>query len=110
MNKGLVGTPEYNLWSGAKERAKKYSRDFDLEVSDIKIPELCPVFRIPLVCGVKKQTINSPTLDRLDNNKGYVKNNVWVISHKANSLKRGASVEELENLVFKIKEQLKGVT
>ena len=39
--------------------------------------------------------MNSPSLDRMDNSKGYVKGNVQVISHKANSMKFSASKDEL---------------
>jgi len=38
-------------------------------------------------------------LDRIDNNKGYIKDNVWVISRKANTIKNNASLEELKALV-----------
>jgi hypothetical protein len=38
---------------------------------------------------------NSPALDRIDNNKGYVKGNVMVVSHRANMMKVDASPEEL---------------
>jgi hypothetical protein len=37
----------------------------------------------------------SPSLDRIDNNKGYIKGNVEVISWKANIMKSNASPEEL---------------
>jgi len=38
---------------------------------------------------------NSPTLDRIDNRKGYVKGNVIVVSWRYNSLKKDAPPEEL---------------
>lgn len=37
----------------------------------------------------------SPSLDRLDSSKGYVKGNVRVISKRANQLKNNATVEEM---------------
>ena len=103
-NKGLSGTHEYALWSAAKERSVKFKRPFDIEVSDIVIPETCPVLGIPLFKGVGKQTRNSPTLDRIDTTKGYVKGNVAVISLRANSLKQDATVEMLEKLIAYMKQ------
>jgi hypothetical protein len=47
---------------------------------------------------------NSPSLDRIDNTKGYVPGNVWVISWRANDLKRNATLEELKLLVAALEE------
>ena len=66
---------------------------FNLELSDIKIPSHCPILGIPLVsvvgCGMGsiKARNNSPSIDRIDNTKGYVKGNVTIISMRANDLK-----------------------
>jgi hypothetical protein len=38
---------------------------------------------------------SSPSLDRIDNSKGYVKGNVAVISFRANTLKNNATADEL---------------
>ena len=78
---------ELRLFNAAKTRATAKGREFSIELSDIHIPELCPVFLIPMV---------SPSLDRIDNEKGYVKGNVRVISKRANQLKNNATVEEMQ--------------
>ena len=91
---------EKNMLLGAKGRAKKNGLEFNLVESDIIIPKYCPVFpEIELHKGDGKISDNSPTLDRIDNNKGYVKDNVKVISHKANSLKRDGNVELFKRLI-----------
>lgn len=97
--------PEKVLLRNAKKRAKEKGLDFSIEASDIVVPEVCPVFKMPLVLahGKGKRGYNpaqdTPTLDRIDNTKGYVKGNVWVISWKANRLKNNATVDDLKRLV-----------
>jgi hypothetical protein len=39
---------------------------------------------------------NSPSIDRIDPARGYIKENIWVISHRANQIKSDASHEELK--------------
>lgn len=105
-NLGLSRTPTYKLWSGAKERAKKRGWEFTIDPWDIVIPETCPVFGIELVKGVGKQHAGSPTLDRVDSTKGYIKDNVRVISQRANSLKQDATIEQLELLISYMKGEI----
>ena len=102
-NLGLSRTPKYRLWNAAKERAKKREWNFDIDPWDCEIPETCPVLSIPLVKGKGKQHAGSPTLDRVDSSKGYIKGNVRVISQRANSLKQDASIEQLELLISYMK-------
>ena len=84
------------LWIGAiKQRAKKRGIEFSIKESDIHIPDFCPILGIPLIRKVGKCTDNSPSVDRIDSTHGYIKNNVQVISTKANKLKNSASLEEL---------------
>jgi len=42
---------------------------------------------------------NSPTLDRIDNTKGYTKDNIIIVSFKANTIKNSATIEELEKVL-----------
>lgn len=51
---------------------------------------------------------NSASIDRIDNDKRYVKGNVWIISTKANRIKSNATLAELELLVSKLKENING--
>lgn len=88
---------EKRILSRVKARAKKLSIPFNLEDSDINIPEFCPVLGIKLVLvnQGKGYHVDSPSLDRIDPKKGYTKGNVRVISARANLLKNDATVEEL---------------
>jgi len=95
--------PAKRLHAAAKYRAKKYDLDFDIEESDLEIPEFCLVLGIELKQGGMNSP-NSPSLDRIDNNKGYVKGNVRVISHRANTIKSNATQEELEKVLEYVKQ------
>jgi hypothetical protein len=43
-----------------------------------------------------RKTDNSPSLDKIDNEKGYVPGNLAIISSRANAIKSDASLEEIE--------------
>lgn len=90
-------TPEWKMHQRAKMRSKLKGLDFDLELSDINIPDVCPILGIEINMNYGKSGAykNSPSLDRIDNSKGYVKGNVWVISQLANAMKGAASDNEL---------------
>lgn len=87
--------PENYMWKAAKSRAKRQGVPFDISVEDIEIPKRCPVLGIKLKMGHGQPTDNSPSLDRIIPALGYVKGNIEVISHRANSIKRDATPEEL---------------
>lgn len=90
--------PAVGLVSGARARAKKRGILCTINVSDIHIPNKCPVFGIPLFVEGGKRTDNSPTLDRVDPEGGYTPDNIRVISWKANRLKSNMTREELTAL------------
>jgi len=83
-----------SLFSGAKKRALKKGLEFNIELKDIRIPEKCPILKVPLVCSTRY----SPSIDRVFPDKGYVKGNIAVISTLANSMKANATLKEL--LIF----------
>lgn len=87
---------ERNLLCQARYRAKKAGFNFNLELEDVNIPFRCPYLNVVLrsARGTGPR-YNSPTLDRIDNNKGYVKGNVEVISYRANMLKRDLTLDEM---------------
>ena len=89
--------PEQCLLRAARGRANKKQIEFNLTIEDIVIPECCPVLHIKLQRQLGKGKIldTSPSLDRIDNSKGYIKGNVQVISTKANAMKSSANKEEL---------------
>lgn len=80
-----------------KYRAERKGIEFNLTENDVNIPKNCPVLKIKLEPNdIKGGSYNSPSLDRIDNTKGYVKGNVHVISKRANMIKTDATIEEIE--------------
>ena len=90
--------PIMKMLQRAKTRSKNRNHEFNLEFSDIIVPEYCPILNIKLEynSGRAGGEKNSPSLDRKDNTKGYVKGNVIVISQLANCMKSSSSPEELK--------------
>lgn len=82
--------------NAARARSKKNGIDFDITEDDFEIPDVCPLLNIPLFVGEGRKSVkpNSPSLDRLDSDKGYTKDNVWVISFKANTMKSNSTLDE----------------
>ena len=87
--------PEIKMHCLAKLRAKQNDVPFNISKSDIIIPELCPILGLDLKVNQGKVGKNSPSLDRIVPELGYVVGNIQVISHLANTMKSSASKEEL---------------
>jgi len=87
------------MFLAAKARAKRSGIPFSLVLDDILIPEKCPILGIPLISHSDKCDFDSPSLDQITAGGGYTKENVQVISHKANTIKSNATLEELRAVV-----------
>lgn len=90
-------TPEWKMHQRAKQRCKKSGLEFSISVDDIVIPDVCPILGIKLNMNSGRSGAykNSPSLDRIDNTKGYTPDNIQVISQLANAMKGAASNDEL---------------
>ena len=98
-----------HLLAIAKCRANKLGREFELTLEDIVVPEVCPLLGIKLEWGVGKgrhRLDATPSVDRILPDKGYTKENVWIISWRANMLKNNATLEELKRLVKGLEEKI----
>ena len=85
-----------------KARAKREGAEFSLDIDDVPWETRCPIMGMPLdytLCDGKGAKPDSPTLDRIDSNKGYVKGNVQVLSWLANTMKSCASQDELMTFI-----------
>lgn len=81
----------------ARWNAKKQGREFSIKLADLpELPEKCPVFGTPLRMDGSIDEL--PSLDRIDNSRGYVPGNVVFVSRRANRLKGDATSDELQKL------------
>ena len=95
--------PEAYLFNIAKQRSKKKNIEFSITVEDLKMPEVCPLLGIKLDSYSDDIDVH-PSIDRIDSSKGYIKGNVWIISHKANRVKSDATSDELIKIGMALKE------
>lgn len=99
----LVKHPKRVLIKRAKYRSTRKGYEFNLIEEDIPdIPSHCPVLGIPITMNTHKGSglhANSLSLNRIDPKKGYIKNNIEIISQRANHLLSDATVEELEKVI-----------
>jgi hypothetical protein len=93
--------PKSFILYSSRNNAKARGLENNLVLADIpRIPKYCPVFpwiELSFSIGSGKQDC-SPSLDRIDNTRGYVKDNVRIISLRANALKSDATDKELAAL------------
>lgn len=99
------------MLSRSKSRALAKGLEHTITLSDIQIPDKCPLLGI----AIKDNTGNgrgncrdSPSLDRLHSDKGYTPDNVWVISNRANEIKSNATLEELELITTNLRAKIEG--
>ena len=96
------------LLNSSKQRAKLKNREHSITLEDIKdlypVDGKCPVFGFNLEFNDAGFRETSPSIDRIDSDKGYTKDNIQIISWKANRLKAYATVEDLEILVAFLKQ------
>jgi hypothetical protein len=97
----------------------KYCRDRGLEI-DIEgldglkylqsiFPKdyMCPALGIKMKWNNSPHQGDSPSLDRIDPTKGYIRGNLAWISERANTMKHNANLAELESLTKWLKKEYK---
>src|SRR6516164_4460757 len=82
------------LYNSCKHRAIKNKLEFNITPEDIIIPRYCPYLGIKLTnIRSKKYIPSNPSVDRIDNTKGYI---------KANMMKNDATLEQLEDFAINV--------
>jgi hypothetical protein len=105
-----INTPEIRwkklMINRAKLSAERKGIPFNLELSDITLPERCPILGLKLRLGGPRGD-NSPSLDRLIPTEGYTKRNTWVISMRANRIKSDGTPWEFKRIAEAVELKLK---
>lgn len=104
-----VKTITRKLVGHARDRAINKNIPFDIDLDYVRamvgenaeLASHCPVFGVRLEWSCQrgngnKPLPNSPSMDRIDPERGYVKGNVKIISFRANQIKSNASPSELK--------------
>ena len=86
-----------SILRAAKRRARKRNIFFDLTADDVHVGTHCPILGTLLEVGSDNWQ-NSPSLDRIDNNRGYEPDNVMVVSMMANSIKNQATPTQIKKV------------
>ena len=95
------------LWlNNIKHRAKKKGLPFNLTLEDLPFPAVCPILGIPLIVRSGSFHDNSPSIDRLVPERGYVKGNVAIVSYRANRIKDYGTLDELRKVVAYLERML----
>lgn len=68
--------------------------EFEITMSDLVWHTHCPMLGLELDWTGDYRKENSPSIDRIDSSKGYVKGNVVLCSWRANRLKNNGTAEE----------------
>lgn len=104
--KAWISNPKAIMLSVAKRRARLKEVPFGITIDDFNIPEVCPILGLKLRRAKGIPDSCSPELDRVIPKLGYVPGNVWVISGRANRIKKDATLEELKKLVTALEAKL----
>jgi hypothetical protein len=91
--------------SSIRNRARIAGLECTITEEDLAIPTHCPVLGMRLSFGLGRASTQTMaerdarySLDRIDNNKGYVPGNAIVVSYRANRMKSDATVAEMQAL------------
>jgi hypothetical protein len=84
------------MLNNCRKRAAARGVPFNLRPADLVVPSHCPFLGIPLIPNTRQcPSDNSPSVDAIIPELGYVPGNVMVISFKANRIKSDASWQEI---------------
>jgi hypothetical protein len=94
--------PQREMLLDKKHNAKHRGIEFAITEADLDWPPHCPVTGVELryegiglYSDRRGPRPDAATIDRIDNTRGYVPRNVVIVSHRVNSRKGDATLEQL---------------
>lgn len=101
------------VFNEIKRRARLNGVEFNLTLDEFRVVyesvHTCPVFGIEIEPGIGVRSDLSMSVDRLDNSRGYLVDNINIISDRANRIKSdGTALEHLQIAAWMIKQQDRG--
>lgn len=85
------------LKSSITTNAKNRGGIVSINSEDIILRRICPILKIPIIYGRNFSDDNSPSVDRINNDLPYIKDNIQVVSMLANRMKNSANKNQLIN-------------
>lgn len=91
----------YNRLYGAKDRATKNKIEFNISIEDLlslwnSQNGLCAISNVPMTfCLDNGRTFTNVSIDRINPNLGYIKENIQLVCMAVNQMKSDMSLEEL---------------
>ena len=79
-----------------KENTTRTRHEFSILFDDLVWNKRCPILDLGLDYFNTKASPNSVSFDRIDSTKGYIKDNVQIISWRANNLKSNGTKQEFK--------------
>jgi len=95
--KRKIQNPLREILKDAKQHSKKTGRKFEITIQDLEEILLIQENMCSLT-GVKFDESNFPSLDRIDSNFGYIKENIQLILIKINRMKTDLNQNEFIDL------------
>lgn len=88
------------LYTKTRNTAKERNKEFDITLNDLvelysKQAGLCAITKKKLTCGRNNPLGTTISIDRINSNKGYVKNNIQLVCARVNVIKSNMTKEEL---------------
>jgi hypothetical protein len=92
-------------FSRKKSQVLRSNQEWSIDFSDLNWPLVCPILGIPINYYAEITEEGSPSFDRINSTKAYVKGNVHIISWRANRIKNDGTATEhrlIANYIDKI--------